>query len=191
MKRTVSIAIILNDSALVRYCPPMKKTCIAFLMLSSFLVSCSLETETLSTTATTATTTTTSLSPQELELLSWSEAINDILERLVNSNGNLVKSFMNVDYYNDSWVLKVAADLLTLGGIVMPENFFVPDMATTANSILLQAIEIGHLVFREMPSALDQRNSAQVNKNIRRLDDMTVILEKFGQEVSAIVRTLD
>jgi hypothetical protein len=143
-----------------------------------------LETETLSAT------TTSTLSPQEVAVLEWSEATNGVVERLVGSNGRLVASFMNPQYEDDSWVLDVASDLLTLGSIMLPEGILVPDIAINANNILEEAIDIGYLVFQDMPIALDQGNSALVRRNIARLDDMTNLLEQFGMEVTTIISTL-
>lgn len=147
-------------------------------------MSCSLETETLSTT------TTSTLSPQEVAVLEWSEATNGVVERLVESNGRLVASFMNIKYGDDSWVLAVASDLLILGSITLPESILVPDIATQANNTLKRAIDVGYLVFQDMPNALDQGNSALIRRNIARLDDMTDLLEQFGTEVSTIISTL-
>jgi hypothetical protein len=143
-----------------------------------------LETETLSTT------TTSTLSPQEVAVLEWSEATNGVVERLVESNGRLVASFMNIKYGDDSWVLAVASDLLILGSITLPESILVPDIATQANNTLKRAIDVGYLVFQDMPNALDQGNSALIRRNIARLDDMTDLLEQFGTEVSTIISTL-
>jgi hypothetical protein len=162
----------------------MKFRIVCLLALSSFLTSCSLETETLPTT------TTSTLSPQEVAVLEWSEATNGVVERLVESNGRLVASFMNINYGDDSWVLAVASDLLTLGSITLPESILVPDIATQANNTLKEAIDVGYLVFQDMPNALDQGNSALVRRNIARLDDMTNLLEQFGMEVSTIISTL-
>jgi hypothetical protein len=130
------------------------------------------------------------LSPQEVAVLEWSEATNGVVERLVESNGRLVASFMNINYGDDSWVLAVASDLLTLGSITLPESILVPDIATQANNTLKEAIDVGYLVFQDMPNALDQGNSALVRRNIARLDDMTNLLEQFGMEVSTIISTL-
>ena len=162
----------------------MKFRIVCLLALSSFLMSCSLETETLSTT------TTSTLSPQEVAVLEWSEATNGVVERLVESNGRLVASFMNIKYGDDSWVLAVASDLLILGSITLPESILVPDIATQANNTLKRAIDVGYLVFQDMPNALDQGNSALIRRNIARLDDMTDLLEQFGTEVSTIISTL-
>lgn len=164
----------------------MKIIFVSFVMLSSILISCSVETVNESTT-----TTSTTLSAQESEILEWSEATYDVVEKLTGANGRLIASFMSPRYNDDYWVLEVAADLLTLGGLTMPSNIYVPDEASIANNTLKEAVDLGYLIFQEMPDAIDQGNSSRIKKNVSRLENMTELLNKFGLEVSAISSSLE
>jgi hypothetical protein len=153
-------------------------------LLSVLLFSCSIETEgsSLSTSST--------LSLQESELLEWSEASYQVLESLVRSNGRLAVAFKNPRYDDDLWVLNVASDLLVLGGTSMPGNISVPARAVDANKTLNEAVSLGHLIFRDMPSAIDRGNSAQIRVNVRRIVEMADLLEMFGSQVSVIIAGL-